>query len=154
AAGSPPMRYQWLKNGQPIEGETSPTLRIDPVEGGDTGRYSVIAANEVGQAASEAAMLAVSPTILSSPQSTTVAAGTTLTLDVTADGSPPLYFQWVKNGEIIPDAVGSVLTVYNVSPDDSGNYSAVVSNSVGIAVTEDAVVEVEPNGHYGSPPGR
>ncbi len=154
AAGSPPLRYQWLKDGQPIEGATSQTLRIDPVEGGDTGRYSVAAANEVGEAVSEAAMLAVSPTILDSPEPTAVMAGTTLTLAVTAEGSSPLYFQWVKDGEVIQEALDPVLTIYNASPEDAGNYSVVVSNSVGIAVSDHAAVEIRPNGQYGTPPGR
>jgi hypothetical protein len=37
----PTDRIQWLRNGQPLPGETGSTLRIDPVTQLDTGVYSV-----------------------------------------------------------------------------------------------------------------
>jgi hypothetical protein len=54
-----------------------------------------------------------------------------LKLAVTADGSPPLSFQWRKNGQPIAGATGALFTIEKVNVEDAGNYDCVVKNSAG-----------------------
>jgi hypothetical protein len=53
------LRYQWLRNGQPIEGQTGPVLRLRAIAEDHLARISVVV--QAGGAAqqSEAALLRV-----------------------------------------------------------------------------------------------
>ena len=57
--------------------------------------------------------------------------GKTVRLGVTSDGSPPLHFQWMKDGQPIADATDKILTLEKVSEADAGTYVCVVRNSAG-----------------------
>jgi uncharacterized delta-60 repeat protein len=59
ADGTPPLEYQWLKNGAPIPGATNDQIVIRQTQFSDDGRYSVIVSNAEGSAASTEAQLAV-----------------------------------------------------------------------------------------------
>jgi len=60
AAGEAPLRYQWRKNGADIASATSSSLRLDNVQLGDAGLYSVVVSNPAGSAASGEVSLTVS----------------------------------------------------------------------------------------------
>ena len=68
--------------------------------------------------------------------------GAALTLNVAADGSSPLAYQWRKNGISISGATtpGYLLTA-NAAVSDSGTYSVVITNTYG-AVTSSVVLTV------------
>lgn len=59
AAGSPPLRYQWSRNGVAISGGASGTLRLNGVSPADEGTYSVVVTNDEGSATSSPAVLLV-----------------------------------------------------------------------------------------------
>jgi len=59
ASGSPPISYQWWKNGKPIAGATSPKLVLDNVDFGSDGQYSAVVTNPCSSATSESAELSV-----------------------------------------------------------------------------------------------
>ena len=59
AAGETPLRYQWRKNGVAIAGMTEASLRLDNVQLGDAGLYSVVVSNPVGNVASAEVALTV-----------------------------------------------------------------------------------------------
>lgn len=61
AAGKSPLTYQWLKNGLPISGATSPTFTLLNVQLSQAGRYSVKVTNPLGFVVSTEAILTVSP---------------------------------------------------------------------------------------------
>ncbi len=84
----------------------------------------------------------IPPSITVAPVATTVAERQVATLSVSAGGSPPLSFQWFKDGNPIsaannPSATSSTLTVTNTLPSgrvvsipsDSGMYHVVVTGS-------------------------
>ena len=48
-ATGPNLSYQWLKNGQPIFGATSPTLTLSSLRASDEGIYSVAVSNPAGR---------------------------------------------------------------------------------------------------------
>ena len=63
AAGTAPISYQWNKNGAPIAGANAATLNLTNVQSGDAAGYSVTASNSVGTAASDIAVLVVTPSV-------------------------------------------------------------------------------------------
>ena len=57
ATGSPPVHYQWRKNGANISGATSATLTLSGVTTNDVASYLVVATNEIGSTNSGIATL-------------------------------------------------------------------------------------------------
>lgn len=64
ATGTPPLTYQWLKDGQPVTGATTSTLTISPVGAADVATYSCIVNNAAAAPATSAgAALTVLPSV-------------------------------------------------------------------------------------------
>jgi hypothetical protein len=79
----------------------------------------------------------VAPSISTQPASVTTNEDATVIFRVVAKGTTP-FFQWQKNGADLPDATDSTLTIANVTTNDAGNYTVVITNEVG-SVTSSAV---------------
>lgn len=148
ANGDAPLSYQWLKNDDVIiEGATGPTLTLSNVQASDLGNYYVVVTNSVGSATSNLAPLVITglpPSITVSPVSQTVSAGSNVTFSVSAAGSPPLTYQWRKDGAALPSATASALTLTRVQDGDAGSYDVVVTNSVSSATSGAATLTVTP----------
>ncbi|HSH17356.1 MAG TPA: immunoglobulin domain-containing protein, partial [Verrucomicrobiae bacterium] len=68
AGGSPPVRYQWYFQNNPVDGGTNATLELLDVQPANGGSYHVVAMNLVGSATSQPALLTVlSAPVLSNP---------------------------------------------------------------------------------------
>ncbi len=143
ALGTEPFSFQWLKDGEPISGAESPSLRLESVNGIDGARYSVVVTNEVGAATSEAATLSIAPVIVRHPEAADIPVGGNIVLTVEAEGGQPLYYQWAKNGNYIPEAEDPILRIDNAAESDTGIYAVIVSNAAGIQVSESVRVRVE-----------
>ena len=86
-----------------------------------------------------------SPVITVQPADQTVTAGQTARFSVTASGNTPLHYQWRKNGSDIVGATRGVYTTPATSTADSGSvYSVSITNSVGIATSNNATLTVLP----------
>jgi hypothetical protein len=72
--------------------------------------------------------------------------GKTVTFTVTTAGTPPLSYQWLKNGTPIEGATGSSLVLTNLQLSDAGNYSVVVSNAYGSITSSNAYLTMNPAG--------
>ncbi|PYJ97692.1 MAG: hypothetical protein DME23_14170 [Verrucomicrobia bacterium] len=144
AAGTAPLSYQWQKNETNIIGATPASLTLSDVQTVDIGAYRVIVANLFGSATSVVANLTISlpPTLISQPQSQTVAAGANATFTVAATGDPPLTYQWLFEGAPIAGATDASLTLTNVQAFDAGNYALLVSNPGGSVISSNAVLTV------------
>jgi len=59
ASGALPLAYQWLFNGQPVEGAVNDVFRIPEVRPEDAGQYQVRVSNAFGEVLSEPALLTV-----------------------------------------------------------------------------------------------
>jgi hypothetical protein len=59
ASGTEPLRYQWQKDDDDIDGATASTYGIDPVGTEDAGTYRCIVTNDYGTATSDEALLTV-----------------------------------------------------------------------------------------------
>jgi len=144
ATGTPPLSYQWRKNGTNINGANNSTYTISSVNSSHAGNYSVVVRNASGSVTSNNATLTVTtaPVITSQPQSITTAQGSNATFTVTATGSAPLSYQWRKNGTNVGGANGSSYTISSVTTADAGNYSVVVNNNYGNVTSSNATLTV------------
>jgi glucose/arabinose dehydrogenase len=89
------------------------------------------------------------PEITSHPQNRTVSVGQSASFSVTASGTPPLTFQWQRDGGDIPGATSATYTLANAQLSDNGaTFRAVVSNDFGDATSNSATLTVTSN----SPP--
>ncbi|HYV32793.1 MAG TPA: immunoglobulin domain-containing protein, partial [Candidatus Binatia bacterium] len=84
----------------------------------------------------------VPPTILAQPESRTVLAGFNVTLSAAVFGKAPLSYQWRFNGADIPGATNATLLLNNVTTNQAGSYSFVVSNDLGSASSANALLAV------------
>jgi hypothetical protein len=82
------------------------------------------------------------PAISSQPSGQTLLAGQSIQLSVTASGSSPLSYQWLKSGAVIAGATAATYSVTGVTTSDSGSYSVVVSNAYGAVYSSSATVTV------------
>ncbi|HWD91779.1 MAG TPA: immunoglobulin domain-containing protein [Verrucomicrobiae bacterium] len=82
------------------------------------------------------------PSISFQPQNQSVILYQQAALGVTADGTPPLHYQWLKNGASIPGATNDEFTVPHARLADEGQYSVVVSDNQGMATSSNAELTV------------
>jgi len=72
-------------------------------------------------------------------------AGDTVTLSVTASGSPTPTFQWFKDGVLLFGATSNSLALSAVSPGNAGSYTVVVTNGAGSVTSSAANLTVNPS---------
>lgn len=147
ASSTAGLSYQWSKDGSPLAGATTNQYSIPSVSTSDAGSYMVTATNGFGSVSSKAAVLTVNaaqdaPIISGQPQSLTVAPGSGASFSVTAGGTAPFTYQWMYNGTAIANATGASYTNSSVQAGDAGNYTVVVTNSIGSATSQAAVLTV------------
>lgn len=145
AGGTPPLTYQWRRNGANMPGATSATYTKANVTTADSGSYDVVVTNGSGTATSTAASVNVetltSPSILEHPVGRKVYASGRCALSVQATGGA-LQYQWQKNGSDIAGATGLAYTLDPITAEDGGTYVVKVSNILGSTTSVEAVVEV------------
>lgn len=89
-----------------------------------------------------ATKLAAVPKITQQIKNITAVAGKNVTLNIGANGPGPLKYQWMFNGVNIKGATAATLTIKNIKPSQTGNYSVAISNKVGKTVSSLAYVTV------------
>ena len=82
------------------------------------------------------------PTIITQPQSQTVAPGANVQFSVTASGPSPLTYQWYFNGTAFNGAASPTLSFANARASDSGSYTVIVTNPYGTVTSNEAVLSV------------
>ncbi|GCE12261.1 sugar-binding protein [Tengunoibacter tsumagoiensis] len=82
------------------------------------------------------------PTVLTQPQSTNVVEGNSTSLSVAATGTPPLSYQWLRNGSPISGATGSIYTFSAAGSDNGAQYSVQISNGQGSTTSTSATLSV------------
>ncbi|PYU52847.1 MAG: pyrrolo-quinoline quinone [Acidobacteria bacterium] len=86
---------------------------------------------------------AIAPYISTQPANQTVSVGQTATFSVGAAGTPPLTYQWQKNGADIPGATSSSYTTPATTSADSGAmFRVVITNSAGSVTSNSATLTV------------
>ena len=154
--GTVPLRYQWqvngtnLVNGGHISGATTNLLIITNAQTtNSSSNYTVVVTNISGSVTSTLASLTVTnipPAITVQPIGQTNAAGSNVTLLVTATGTAPLSYNWqvngtnLVNGGSISGATTNKLIITNAQTTNSGIYTVIVTNFGGTATSSNAVV--------------
>ncbi|HEY0945718.1 MAG TPA: immunoglobulin domain-containing protein [Opitutaceae bacterium] len=92
--------------------------------------------------------VAEAPSIVTPPQSQTVGIGATASFTVAAAGTAPLNYRWRKDSTDLTDggriegATTATLKINGAQPEDAGDYSVVVTNSVDSATSAAATLRV------------
>lgn len=153
AATGTGLAYQWERSNDggatfaPIAGATSASYTLVGAQvSDDNARLRVVVNGSAGSVTSAAATLTVTatpvaPTITAQPQNLTVPAGSTATFSVAATGTPPLAYEWHKNGVVV-GTNSSTLSFFAAAADDSAQIDVTVSNSVGSATSAAALLTV------------
>ena len=148
AVGTPPLAYQWRKNGipladaGPVSGATRQVLTITGVLHADAGGYDVVAVNGEGAVTGCVAVVEVhDPAFVVEPGPTATHVGGAFTLGATAHGTD-LTFQWYRDGVALAGETNSVLTRAQAVIDDAGDYQLVVANAFGSVTSRVATVGV------------
>ncbi len=160
ANGTQPLRYQWRRDGATIAGATGSTWTTPATVVQDTGStFLVVVANSVGSVTSPSATLTVNPTVIApvitlQPANVTVAEGQTATFSVTAAGTSPLSYQWLRGATPISGATGPAYTTPStVSSDTGAGFSVNVSNTAGTVTSATATLVVIGSGTGGGSGG-
>src|SRR4051812_31987856 len=134
-------------NGNAVTGFASGAAApVDLAVGSDGMLYYLTRGGTAGSVYRVAYTRSLAPTITTHPSSQTVGAGSPATFTVSASGSPPLAYQWQRNGTDISGATSSTYTL--ASPqiaDDGARFRARVTNGAGTATSNEAVLTVTGN---------
>ena len=113
---------------------------------------SLLGTTQNGGASDEGVIFRLSfsgpPQITSQPASQSVYAGDNVVLSVAVFGASPFSYQWQKNGTNLVDggnlsgSTNRVLTLTNVTTNDAGTYSVLVSNPAGSTNSAGALLQV------------
>jgi hypothetical protein len=156
ASSSELVAYQWRFNGQNIPGATNSELTLPALRFEDAGDYCVVVSNELGSEISQPSTLTVteSPaTIVSQPAGQALPLGEGLLLQVLADGSGPLRYEWRFNGLAITGATNATLAISNAPYRSRGIYTVVVQNELGSVISDPAQVFLLAGQEFAAPFG-
>lgn len=132
AGGTGLLVYQWAFNGTNIDWATNSALNLTNVQPGQAGTYSVMVSNQFGSVTNISASLNVVPLVISSqPSSQSVGLGLSVLFSVQASGQGPFSYQWQFQTNSLIGATNSTLVLTNLQPNQSGEYSVIVSNIFG-----------------------
>ncbi len=139
-----PLNYFWKKGGVFILGATNSAYTIASVPAGSVTTYTCQVSNFLSNVTSVGATLTVySPlTITVQPVSQTIGVGSNFTVSVTATGNPVPTYQWRKDSADILGAKASSYSVTGAQTNDSGGYSVVLTNILGMVTSVVAQVRV------------
>ena len=141
-----PSSYQWSHSGTNLPGATQSSYQISSVQPTNGGAYSAVVGNTCGSTPSLAATLSLLPYITSQPTNVVANAGASVTFSASVVGFPtPTNYQWLSNSTPLPGATNSSCTITNVQKANEGNYSVLVSNSVGSVTSTNASLQVDTN---------
>ncbi len=139
AATGSTLSYQWFRGGSILPGETDATLTIENAQASAAGSYSVEVTDTCGDIrtteTSTSATLSVdaTPIFQMPPVGTSVCIGGSWFAIVSAPGSDS--FQWYQDGTPVPGATSSFLFLTEVTPADSGMYTAEAINNCGSVIS-------------------
>jgi sugar lactone lactonase YvrE len=150
AFGAAPLNYQWSFDGSNLNDATNAVLAINNVTAANAGGYQVMVSNAYGSILSliGALQLQAPPQILAYSSSQESFPGANVQLTVAANGTTPLLYQWLKNGTNLidgGDVAGSTTPTLGLGPisaGDTGQYSVIVSNALGVVTSSTAMLSL------------
>lgn len=138
------LQYQWLKNGEFINGATTKRLVIRGASLLDQADYTC----QISGTCQPEAVTSVAKLIIMSPPKVTsvspdqsLKAGDSLLLTVAVTGDS-LRYQWAKNGTPVNGATSDRFRLATVARADSGLYTCTITNKCGTVMTRQVKVSV------------
>src|SRR5206468_7655007 len=132
--GTPTLTYQWRKNGTNLSGATTTSFTKANISAADEGDYAVVITNAFGAITSSIASISIQsqtfPVINQQPANTTVYQNGYIFLNVSASGGA-LKYRWLRNGSLLAGATNAAYIASPADATNAGNYSVIVSNTVG-----------------------
>lgn len=148
ATGTPPLSYQWSKDGSPMPGATSYSLVLNDLQVSNSGLYTITVTNRTGSVTGTNGQItvvdAVTPVITQQPQSVQVFPGNLARFSVTASGSSSFTYQWKFNGSDLSGANASSLTITSVQATNLGTYRVLVTDPAGSTLSDPATLAYPP----------
>lgn len=124
------LQYEWSKNGQTLFSENSASLNFASLKELDEGTYGCRVFNGGGSQNCGNFNLTVNAPVLITEQPTSQSSyvGGSATFSVAASGDPAPQVQWYFKSNVV--GTGNTLTLNNLSANQAGDYTCVVTNSV------------------------
>jgi hypothetical protein len=144
-AYDPVIDFQWFKSDSMIAYAKDSVLVLTNVTYADTGEYFVFINNQQSYVLSRRVRLFISggePVIAYLPASNGLDLKDSIKFIAQVAGLPPFSYQWYKNGASIAGAIDATFKISSFSIADSGKYSVIVRNSIGIDTSNIAKVFV------------
>lgn len=123
ATGTLPLRYQWSRDWEMIEGATEETLTLTDVTSADAGTYRVLVSNQGGAETSAEGTLSIVAPPFNEGNNQTVLSGFPATWSVTLAEIPGYQFVWKRNGSVLDGETSRTLAFASAAPADSGAYT-------------------------------
>jgi uncharacterized repeat protein (TIGR03803 family) len=144
------LGYQWQKNGTNLidsgrmSGANTNALTITDISESDTAVYSVIVSNSNFSITNYATLTVIDPPIITAqPTNLLVLTGANVAFGVSLTGSASYFrYQWQFNGTNLVNATNAVYIISAVATNKAGNYSVVVTNAAGRAVSSNAALSL------------
>ena len=149
------VTYQWYKDGKPLTNQNKPTIMIANTTPNESGLYhcSIGGTAPCSNISSDTAVLYVNRPliVLRQPESKIAVKGSTIKLEVEANGNFVITYQWFKNGLIVEDdtrisgANSPTLIIRDLQPSDSvGLYSCVAKgpSNCGMIISDEVKVSI------------
>ncbi|MBN1184080.1 MAG: immunoglobulin domain-containing protein, partial [Bacteroidales bacterium] len=139
--------YQWRRNGVDLSGETSSSIYIDSIETSEAGSYTCYVVGNYSNVETSPVYIFVSeaPNIVSEPVSQWIDSSSSFTVNVGANGTNPIIYQWYKDGIPILLENSNQLKFAGFRPViDEGVYNCIVQNGCGVDSTSEAAFYLTP----------
>ena len=149
------VTYQWYKDGKPLTNQNKPSIMIANTTPNESGLYhcSIGGTAPCSNISSDTAVLYVNRPliVLRQPESKIAVKGSTIKLEVEANGNFVITYQWFKNGLIVEDdtrisgANSPTLIIRDLQPSDSvGLYSCVAKgpSNCGMIISDEVKVSI------------
>uniref|UniRef100_A0A673BH86 Ig-like domain-containing protein n=1 Tax=Sphaeramia orbicularis TaxID=375764 RepID=A0A673BH86_9TELE len=149
-ANPPVTNYIWYKRGKNQHQSRGQQFVFSFINSSESGSYSCVARNSLGLTMSEYVYIDVKypprlPSVSVSP-SGHIVEGSSVTLTCTSDANPPVTkYTWYKRGKNQPHSrgEGQQFVLSSIISSDSGSYSCVAENSLGLKFSEYVYIDVK-----------
>ena len=140
--GSGPFTYQWRKEGVAIAGATAASYVVPSASSESITNYDVVIVGPVNSATSNsvAVVNCLPLSIAQHPAAMARAVGQQASFSVTAAGTGPFAYQWLKNGLAIAGATASTYAIDAVTAASVAGYSVKVTGPVGSLTSNSALL--------------
>jgi inosine/xanthosine triphosphate pyrophosphatase family protein len=144
ASGTPPLAYQWQKDGTSLAGATNATLTVTNAQLANGGTYTVLVSNALGVTTSNPATVWINtaPVVTTPPRPQVALLGGNALFTAAVSGSSDMTYQWRKDGVAIAGATGANLLLGSIAASSSGLYDVVITNSLGTTASSVAQLTI------------